>query len=101
MSAREKVIFEYSHPGRGASDQWPHELPASALADLPAQLRRAQPPLLPEVGELETVRHFTRLSQLNFSIDQGLQSVRHAAGVAGAPSARPGVTRPGISRVHV
>ena len=69
MSAREKVIFEYSHPGRGASDQWPHELPASALADLPAQLRRAQPPLLPEVGELETVRHFTRLSQLNFSID--------------------------------
>src|SRR5580658_7336626 len=32
---------------------------------------------------------------------QGLQSVRHAAGVSGAPSARPGVTRPGISRVHV
>jgi len=69
MSAREKVIFEYSHPGRGASDQWPHDPGPAALADLPAALRRAQPPQLPEVGELETVRHFTRLSQLNFSID--------------------------------
>src|SRR5215831_16716066 len=69
MRAHEKVIFEYSHPGRGATDQWPEELPGSAIEDLPQQLRRARRPLLPEVGELEAVRHFTRLSQLNFSID--------------------------------
>jgi len=69
MPGKEKVIFEYSHPGRGASDQWPQETAAAALADLPAGLRRAQPAQLPEVGELEAVRHFTRLSQLNFSID--------------------------------
>src|SRR5246500_940809 len=69
MPVREKVIFEYSRPGRGAIDQWPHEVAASALADLPAKLPRAPPPELPEVGELDTVRHFTRLSQLNFSID--------------------------------
>jgi glycine dehydrogenase subunit 2 len=69
MPGKEKVIFEYSHPGRGASDQWPQETAAAALADLPAGLRRAQPPQLAEVGELEAVRHFTRLSQLNFSID--------------------------------
>jgi len=68
MSAlREKVIFEYSRPGRGSRDQWPDEPePASKI---PASLRRQAPPLLPEVGELETVRHFTRLSQMNFSID--------------------------------
>ncbi|MGC1730899.1 MAG: aminomethyl-transferring glycine dehydrogenase subunit GcvPB, partial [Steroidobacteraceae bacterium] len=52
-----------------ASDQWPPDPGAAALADLPPQLRRAAPPQLPEVGELEAVRHFTRLSQLNFSID--------------------------------
>ena len=69
MAATEKVIFEYSTPGRGASDQWPAEEAATALADLPPALRRAAPPQLPEVGELEAVRHFTRLSQLNFSID--------------------------------
>jgi glycine dehydrogenase subunit 2 len=69
MAVREPVIFEYSRPGRGASDQWPEDPGAAALADLPPQLRRAHPPELPEVGELEAVRHFTRLSQLNFSID--------------------------------
>jgi len=69
MPSREKVIFEYSHPGRGASDQWPQDVGSAPLADLPAKLRRGKPPALPEVGELEAVRHFTRLSQLNFSID--------------------------------
>jgi glycine dehydrogenase subunit 2 len=64
---REKVIFERSHPGRGATDQWPQALPDAT--DIPAHLKRKHPPLLPEVSELETVRHFTRLSQLNFSID--------------------------------
>jgi glycine dehydrogenase subunit 2 len=69
MRTREKVIFEYSHPGRGASDQWPRDPGEAATADLPQGLRRKSRPLLPEVGELEAVRHFTRLSQLNFSID--------------------------------
>ncbi len=70
MSTRlEKPIFEYSVPGRGAEDQWPRDPGAAATDDLPASMRRATRPLLPEVSELETVRHFTRLSQLNFSID--------------------------------
>ncbi len=69
MPVHEKVIFEYSRAGRGAHEQWPAEVPAAALGDLPAKLRRVRPPELPQVGELETVRHFTRLSQLNFSID--------------------------------
>ena len=69
MRTHEKVIFEHSHPGRGASDQWPQDPGAAAVADIPQKLRRTSKPLLPEVGELETVRHFTRLSQLNFSID--------------------------------
>ena len=68
MSTRtEKVIFEFSRPGRGAEGQWPAAVPPAA--DIPANLRRRAQPLLPEVSELETVRHFTRLSQLNFSID--------------------------------
>ena len=69
MRIHEKVIFEHSHPGRGATDQWPQDPGAAALADIPLKMRRTSKPLLPEVGELETVRHFTRLSQLNFSID--------------------------------
>lgn len=64
---REKLIFEYSRAGRGAVGQWPAK--AAAPADIPAALRRSKRPLLPEVSELEAVRHYTRLSQLNFSID--------------------------------
>src|SRR5678816_3416188 len=62
----EKLIFEHSSPGRSAHAQFPH---APVEAMVPAELRRARPPLLPEVSELQAVRHFTRLSQLNFSID--------------------------------
>src|SRR6185295_1783385 len=68
----EKIIFEYSRPGRGSYGQWPTEQrtpPTSGLDDIPANLRRKSKPLLPEVSELEVVRHFTKLSQLNFSID--------------------------------
>jgi glycine dehydrogenase subunit 2 len=68
MNQLEKVIFEYSVPGRGAEDQWPRPSEPRSQ-DLPQSLRRQRPPLLPEVSELEAVRHFTRLSQLNFSID--------------------------------
>jgi glycine dehydrogenase subunit 2 len=69
MSAHEGVIFERSRPGRSAVDQWPADPGAAATADLPEALRRRSRPLLPEVSELDAVRHFTRLSQLNFSID--------------------------------
>lgn len=63
----EPVIFEHSRPGRRA----PSHAPAATaeVGDLPAAALRRTPPLLPEVSELQVVRHFTRLSQLNFSID--------------------------------
>ncbi len=62
------LIFEQSRAGRRATAQ----APAGAATDhgeLPeAQLRRSRP-LLPEVSEMQVVRHYTRLSQKNFSID--------------------------------
>ncbi|MFO7276298.1 MAG: aminomethyl-transferring glycine dehydrogenase subunit GcvPB [Pseudomonadota bacterium] len=63
----EPLVFELSRTGRGAREQWPQEAPPAD--DLPATLRRRQRPALPEVSELDVVRHYTRLSQLNFSID--------------------------------
>jgi glycine dehydrogenase subunit 2 len=62
---REPTIFDHSRPGRYAEAQMPPLLAAT----LPEHLRRRQRPQLPEVSELQTVRHYTRLSQLNFSID--------------------------------
>jgi glycine dehydrogenase subunit 2 len=61
------LIFEQSQPGRVNRAQSPRT--KSDVADIPAALRRTRRPTLPEVSELQTVRHYTRLSQKNFSID--------------------------------
>jgi glycine dehydrogenase subunit 2 len=60
------LIFEASRPGRYPHAQIPRKV---APIDLPEQFLRTQPPALPEVSELDVVRHYTRLSQKNFSID--------------------------------
>jgi glycine dehydrogenase subunit 2 len=67
LKTREPLIFELSKPGRGAVTQFPP--PVAGAAQVPANLRRTKRPALPEVSELQAVRHFTRLSQMNFSID--------------------------------
>ncbi len=61
------LIFDHSRPGRGARAQAPAG--EFAIDDLPAGLLREQAPALPEVSEMDAVRHYTRLSQKNFSID--------------------------------
>ncbi|MBI5509104.1 MAG: aminomethyl-transferring glycine dehydrogenase subunit GcvPB [Deltaproteobacteria bacterium] len=64
----EPPIFEKGAPGRvGVS--LPAEDVGDVPLDLPPALLRKVPPLLPEVTEPEVVRHYTRLSQLNASID--------------------------------
>ncbi len=62
-----ELIFDHSHPGRSNGAQMLP--PAPEPDDLPEALRRAERPRWPEVSELQAVRHYTRLSQLNFSID--------------------------------
>ena len=59
------LIFESGSPGRSGFF-WPEEKGSSAL---PPELLREEISGFPEMGELEVLRHFTRLSQLNFSIE--------------------------------
>ncbi|MGB0722734.1 MAG: aminomethyl-transferring glycine dehydrogenase subunit GcvPB [Gammaproteobacteria bacterium] len=61
------LIFDESREGRRSVPQAPMEM--ADVSDLPEGLLRTDKPTLPEVSELQAVRHFTRLSQLNFSID--------------------------------
>lgn len=67
----EPTIFELSRPGRRAPAHAPLDAEAQGdrLASLPPACLRADAPMLPEVSELQVVRHYTRLSRLNFSID--------------------------------
>ncbi len=62
------LIFEHSRPARRNPSQAPQDK-AADLKAIPEKFRRKKRPLLPEVSELQAVRHYTRLSQKNFSID--------------------------------
>ena len=61
------TIFDIGVRGRGATAQRVPEVPSPT--NIPAGFLRQQPPGLPEVSELQAVRHYTNLSQKNFSID--------------------------------
>ncbi|MBF0434794.1 MAG: aminomethyl-transferring glycine dehydrogenase subunit GcvPB [Magnetococcales bacterium] len=63
---RPAVIFEESQNHRSGAVKGGN-LPQPAT--IPDRFLRTQPPMLPEVSELQVVRHFTRLSQHNFSVD--------------------------------
>lgn len=61
------LIFELSKKDRQATAQAP-KISTSKYA-IPAELQRKTPPKMPACSELQVVRHFTRLSHKNFSID--------------------------------
>lgn len=62
-----RLIFEKSVKDRRGVKIPQSDVPEAG--ELPKTYQRAKIPSLPEVSELDVVRHFTRLSRLNFSID--------------------------------
>ncbi len=64
----EPLIYELSSPGREGVKPPKLDVPP---AELPTELLREELPL-PEVSEIDVVRHFLRLSQLNYAIDKGM-----------------------------
>jgi glycine dehydrogenase subunit 2 len=61
------LIFQLSQKNRIAGALLASHMPA--ISDIPDRFLRKELPALPEVSELQVVRHYTRLSQKNFSID--------------------------------
>ncbi|WP_425059201.1 putative glycine dehydrogenase (decarboxylating) subunit 2 [Sporomusa carbonis] len=72
MKKNKELIFEMSKPGRRAVDLPACDVPAAAIEDLiPARFLRKEPAALPEVSQLDLMRHYTGLSQRNFGVDSG------------------------------
>jgi len=68
----ESLIFEKSVPGRKGYSLPDLDVPEVPIAELiPADYLRKDPPLLPELSEVDVVRHFTNLSRDNYGVDQG------------------------------
>lgn len=68
----EPLLFEKSRPGRIGYSLPKLDVPEQPVRDLvPQKLQRQEPPELPELSELDVIRHYTRLSQLNHGVDTG------------------------------
>ena len=70
QSAYDRLIFELGSPGRIAYSLPELDVPVEDVrARLPQSALRREAPALPEVSELDVVRHYSRLSQMNYGLD--------------------------------
>ena len=93
-----KLIYEKSRPGRRASViPRHHGLP---VPEVPPELRRSEPPRLPEVPEFELIRHFTELSTRNFGVDTGFYPLGSCTMKYNPRINERVVTLPGFASLH-
>lgn len=101
LHAAEPTVFDKSRPGRRASTipvlDVPQVDPAKAL---PGVELADTPPALPELGELDVVRHFTRLSQRNHGIDAGFYPLGSCSMKYNPRQAEAAAALPGFRNLH-
>jgi glycine dehydrogenase subunit 2 len=97
----EKLIFEKGHPGRRTFVLPAMDMPEEPLdALVPPELLRAQAAPLPEVSEIEVVRHYTRLSQRNFGVDSGFYPLGSCTMKYNSKINEDMAALPGFARLH-
>ena len=72
QTQNEGLVFEKSSPGKRGYMLPPLDVPAVDAAALLGDAHRTASAALPELSEIEIVRHFTRLSTWNYAIDLGM-----------------------------
>jgi glycine dehydrogenase subunit 2 len=72
QTQNERLVFEKSSPGKKAYKLAPLDVPEVDPVALLGNAVRKDPPGLPELSEIEIIRHFTRLSTWNYAIDLGM-----------------------------
>ena len=96
-----QLIFEKSRRTRQASAQISSQLDAAkVLADIPPALRRQQALGLPEVSELQVVRHYTNLSSKNFAIDKNFYPLGSCTMKYNPRGAHKAASLPGFLQRH-
>ncbi len=72
ISQNEVLLFERSSPGKKAYKLPPLDVPEVDPAKLLGDQAREDLGHMPEVSEIEIIRHFTRLSTWNYAVDHGM-----------------------------
>lgn len=101
MKGPEPLIFEISKPDRRAYSLPVLDVPAKSIEQLlPESELRKKPADLPEVSEIDVVRHFTRLSQLNHGVDIGFYPLGSCTMKYNPKINEYAANLPGFNRIH-
>ena len=101
MRCSAALIFERSRPGRLAVDLPASDVPAENLSSLiPQKFLRQEPANLPEVSQLDLVRHFTELSQRTFGVDSGFYPLGSCTMKYNPKINEDVATLPGLAGLH-
>ena len=72
MMRDERLIFEKTVEGRIGYSLPENDVPVVDLeASYPGQILRKKAPEIPEVSEVDVIRHYTNLSKRNYGVDSG------------------------------
>ena len=97
MREYNKLIFECSKEGRKA-----YKLPKSDIPsyELPASLTRQEAAQLPEVSEVDVIRHYANLSQKNYAVDLGIYPLGSCTMKYNPKINEEASQMPGFAQVH-
>ena len=97
----EKNIFELSVPGRKGLSLPDLDVPRRGPADLlPGWALREKPAELPELAEVDVVRHYVRLSNLNYHVDKGLYPLGSCTMKYNPKINESAARNPNLARIH-
>ena len=97
----ESLIFEKGAPGRRAATMAAMDVPTESLESMiPEGMLRKEPAPLPEVSEIEIVRHYTHLSQRNFGVDTGFYPLGSCTMKYNPKLNEDMAVLPGFARIH-
>jgi glycine dehydrogenase subunit 2 len=91
------TIFDAGAPGRRASAFPPSDVPPASIA---SEHRRGRPPALPEVAEIDLVRHYTALAQRTYGVDTGFYPLGSCSMKYNPKVSESMAALPGFSRLH-
>ena len=101
MKPEKALIFELSKPGRTAYSLPECDVPeADPAEEIPAGLLRTVPAALPELSEVDVVRHYTELSRRNFGVDNGFYPLGSCTMKYNPKLNEDAARLPGFARIH-
>ena len=94
------TLFETSRPGRVGYALPELDVPAVDCGEELRGFCRAEAPRLPELAEVDVVRHFTGLSKMNYSVDEGFYPLGSCTMKYNPKVNEVAARMPGFSRIH-